>query len=395
MMVATKTSLRSASRHPSVVVLALTRKLVVQIEEACRKFAPKDVVCACFYGGVPKGPQVAAAKAGADIILATPGRLVDLLSMPECQKTGALAGFRAGSVKILVLDEADGMLDMGFEPQMKQIMSEMSGRGKFADGTSSPAPSEEPSTVASSEGAGADSSPLSSAERNKSTAWQTILFSVTCPKSVRKLAASYLTNPILLNVGETEDLAANKAVSPKFFALNDQEKDTKLWCPLEQEVDWDGIKSGNKSKVIVFCNTKNRVDRLSKTVKSSGFKVSVLSGERSQQDRNRDLALFASGEAQLMIANDVCACGLDIKDVSHVMNYDMARDGESYIRRIGRTRRAGASGTSFTFVNEDYDVPCSPALAKIAQEAGQEVPSFLQKLVDKASKGKVNELWKY
>ena len=129
-----------------------------------------------------------------------------------------------------------------------------------------------------------------------------------------------------------------------------------------------------------------------------GWDSAAMSGDKTQAEREAGMKRFVDNEVSVMIATDVCSRGLDIKDVTHVVNYDMARDVESYIHRIGRTGRAGKSGKSVTFVNEDYDVPCAPALAKIAREAGQQVPAFLQALVEKSKRpgaAKVGKLWKY
>jgi len=216
---------------------------------------------------------------------------------------------------------------------------------------------------------------------------QTLLFSATWPKSVQKLAASYLRETkIEVNVGETEELAANKAVSQEFFKLGDDEKEAKLWKLM------DGMKED--AKVIVFANTKRRITNLQKAVWNSGYNCVALHGDMKQHDRDVSYADFVSGKAPVLFATDVCARGLDIKGVTHVVNFDMARDVESYIHRIGRTGRAGMEGISITFFNEDYDTDCAPALAKIAREAGQKVPEFLEKAANKAGKGK-NKLWRY
>merc|ERR1712039_1079322 len=175
--------------------------------------------------------------------------------------------------------------------------------------------------------------------------------------------------------------------SQEFMKLNDDEKDARLWKIMDGFTD--------KEKCIVFANTKRRIEKLSKEVLASGYPCVVMSGDKSQQERDKGLADFVSGRTQIMFATDVCSRGLDIKGVTHVINYDMARDVESYIHRIGRTGRAGSSGVSITFVNEDYDIPCAPALAKIAKEAGQNVPAWLEKLVAKAATAKKDKLWQY
>jgi len=325
------------SKGPAVLVLAPTRELAVQIEEAAQSFgAHADVSCCVVYGGVPKPPQVKALRSSPQVVVATPGRLVDLMTEGSIQ---------LGNVSYLVLDEADRMLDMGFEPQMLQIMKKI--------------PKER----------------------------QTLLFSATWPKSIQKLASTYLTDAVHINIGETDELAANKSVTQEFVKLNDDEKDNKLWRFMDTFTD--------KEKVIVFANTKRRIDKLSSNVLSSGYHCVVMSGDKTQQERDQGLADFVSGKAQIMFATDVCSRGLDIKGVTHVVNYDMARDVDSYIHRIGRTGRAGSTGIAITYVNDDYDIPCSPALAKIAKEAGQAVPDWLEKLVLKAATGKKDKLWQY
>jgi superfamily II DNA/RNA helicase len=322
---------------PCELVLAPTRELATQIGEVAEQFgACAEVRTAVLFGGVPKPPQVKALKAKPHLVVATPGRLVDLSN----DKAVAL-----GNVVFLVLDEADRMLDMGFEPQMEKIMAQIR------------------------------------AER------QTLLFSATWPKAVQKLATKYLKKDFVhVNVGETEELAANKAVTQEFFKLDDDEKENKLW-----RLMYD---MGEGTKIIIFANTKNRINNLQKAVWNAGYDCVAMHGDKTQWERDEGLAKFTKGEIPVMLATDVCARGLDIKDVSHVLNFDMARDVESYIHRIGRTGRAGNSGTSITFFNEAYDTDCAPALAKIAREAGQAVPAFLERAAEKGAKSK-NKQWKY
>mmetsp|Transcript_3853 Transcript_3853/g.6480 ORF Transcript_3853/g.6480 Transcript_3853/m.6480 type:complete len:486 (+) Transcript_3853:109-1566(+) len=322
---------------PAALVLAPTRELALQILAESEKFgAAAKVTSQAVFGGVPKGPQAKALKDRPQVLVATPGRLQDLMEM------GAVS---LSQVSFLVLDEADRMLDMGFEPEIAKILGET--------------PEDR----------------------------QTLLFTATWPKAVKKIAAKYLKEDYVhVNVGDTEDLAANKAVSQEFFEIGDEDKEEKLWRILDVMTD--------DAKVIVFGNTKRRVDALTKAFIGRGYAAVGLHGDKPQVQREKDLRDFTKGTSWLMFATDVCARGLDIKDVTHVVNYDMARDVESYVHRIGRTGRAGAKGTSITFWNPAYDMECSPALAKIALEAGQTVPSFLAKAAEKQKEAK-NKAWRY
>ncbi|CAD7954573.1 unnamed protein product [Amoebophrya sp. A25] len=375
-------------KQTRLLVLAPTRELAVQIAADAEKFGDKQlsngITTAVVYGGVPKGPQIRELTGGSTpptVVVATPGRFVDLLTDKNSEALQKYARAFVKSVTHFAVDEADRMLEMGFEPQMREILKMLPGSPD--SGTAPP---------------------------------QTLLFSATWPKGMRKLAAAYIRGGgeeqkttsacssskdenstsarrpccLQVNVGETEELAANKAVKQEFFAVHDDAKDGKLWKIL------DGTDE-KADKVIVFANTKRRIAKLSGDVWASGYKCAVLSGDMTQADRDKGLADFAQGRVPLLFGTDVCARGLDIKGVTHVINYDMARDVESYIHRIGRTARAGEKGTSITFVNEDYDLGCSPALVKIAREAGQDIPEWLQKMADKSAKSgkKVDKLWKY
>eukprot|EP00392_Amoebophrya_sp_AT5.2_P008829 g8857.t1 len=355
-----------------MLILAPTRELAVQIDADAKKYASAAMgsctkskssssgsnYTVTIYGGVPKSAQIKEllnVHSTPLLVTATPGRLVDLFG---CENGKIADKFR--KIRHLVLDEADRMLEMGFEPQMKEILQVLP---------------------------------------TYDQARQTLLFSATWPKAMRKLLGNLklnYKNLVQVDVGGSTDganknePAANKAVEQVFFALHDDEKDNKLWRLLDELKESD--------KTIVFANTKRRIAKLSSDVFASGYTCSYLSGDQSQAERERSLKDFTTSKTKLLFGTDVCARGLDIKDVTHVINYDMARDVEGYIHRIGRTGRAGASGKSITFVNSDYDVGCAPALVKIALEAGQTVPDWLAKMGKTAGAPggkKVDKLWKY
>jgi superfamily II DNA/RNA helicase len=334
---------KSKSKGPKALVLAPTRELAMQIAGECDKFVSLfGISCVCVYGGVPKPPQQKLLQANPEMVIATPGRLTDFLSM-------GLHWFGLGDVKYLVLDEADRMLDMGFEPQITKIIGE-----------------------------------TASVEDR-----QTVFFSATWPKSVKKMAAKYLKKGEELTrvtIGSTEELVANTAISQQFYELDDSEKDAALWKIITELPD--------NSKVVTFANTKRRIDYLASACWQEGFGASAIHGGKTQGERDEGLKQFAEGKWPLMFATDVAARGLDIKGVTHVINFDMPRDVEQYVHRIGRTGRAGASGAAITFWNKSYDIPCAPALAKIAREAGKEVPGWLEKWAQKSKMQKGDKNWK-
>ncbi|KAL1519911.1 hypothetical protein AB1Y20_023400 [Prymnesium parvum] len=330
----------NAKVSPRALVLAPTRELAQQTALQTSKFAPL-VGCSssCIFGGQSTSEQKAAMRAAAPALLvATPGRLKDfidkaVISLARCEA--------------VVLDEADRMLDMGFEPQLKAIFGGL--------------PEQR----------------------------QTLLFTATWPKSVRKLASTYMrSGEDAVNIfsgGSAEDVdagpVANISVSQEFVHATDDEKEKKLYdllCELEEG-----------SRVIAFANTKRRCEHLATLFWNEGFGSCAIHGDKPQAERESALAKFANNDCPLMFATSVAARGLDIKKVTHVINFDMARDVEEYVHRIGRTGRAGASGKAITFWNPDYDKECAPGLVKIARTAGQPVPDWLAKY----EKAKANKLW--
>jgi len=325
---------------PCVVVMAPTRELATQIQEVNVKYAALMAVpTALVYGGVPKPPQVKDLKALCNgIVVATPGRLVDHLQDKNVNLSDA---------KVVVLDEADRMLDMGFQPQLEQIFAELPAAGQR----------------------------------------QLLLFTATWPKGMKRLAAAYLKDDnsvhVSIGAGDEKGPTANTSVAQVFFQVTDDEKDQKLLGQL--------FAMGDEARVIIFTNTKRRADNLAKLCWSNGYGCCSVHGDKTQAEREAGLKSFRSGEWPILVATDVASRGLDITGVTHVVNFDMARDVEGYVHRIGRTGRAGATGTSITFWNPDYDAECAPALAKIALDAKQEVPPFLEKAAAKHGQGK--KLW--
>eukprot|EP00531_Pseudo-nitzschia_arenysensis_P003691 CAMPEP_0116134614 /NCGR_PEP_ID=MMETSP0329-20121206/10746_1 /TAXON_ID=697910 /ORGANISM="Pseudo-nitzschia arenysensis, Strain B593" /LENGTH=487 /DNA_ID=CAMNT_0003629349 /DNA_START=22 /DNA_END=1481 /DNA_ORIENTATION=- len=316
---------------PMALVVSPTRELAIQIHGECVKFgAPVGITSTCLYGGTNANAQIQELrKLSPQIVIATPGRLCDLLDRKPACLTLKLCHF-------VVLDEADRMLDMGFEPQLKQITAAL--------------------------------------PEKKSR--QTLFFTATWPKAVRKVAKKFMrgedeTVEIFLGEGTADgELVANKSVKQTFVEAQDDVKDEKLYNIL--------CKMDEKASVVVFANTKRRVDMVAKLFWQEGFTTCAVHGDKQQHERDAALRKFVSKECSILVATDVAARGLDIKGVTHVINFDMARDCDSYIHRIGRTGRAGEVGEAITFWNPDYDKPCSPALAKIARDAGQEVPPFLE-----------------
>ena len=333
----------SNTPSPVALVVSPTRELAIQIHGECVKFgAPIGISSTCLYGGTNANAQIQELrKTAPQIVIATPGRLCDLLDRkPPCL---TLKGCH-----FVVLDEADRMLDMGFEPQLKQITAALP----------------------------------------EKSSRQTLFFTATWPKAVRKVASKFMrgeseTVEIFLGEGTADgELVANKSVKQTFVEAQDDVKDEKLYnilCALD-----------DKASVVVFANTKRRVDYVAKLFWQEGFSTCAVHGDKQQHERDAALRKFVSKECSILVATDVAARGLDIKGVTHVINFDMARDCDSYIHRIGRTGRAGEVGEAITFWNPDYDKPCSPALVKIAKDAGQEVPAFLQLY----EKGKASKQWK-
>lgn len=330
-------------RAAFLLILAPTRELAVQISEESNKFARHvHLKAVCLYGGAPKYPQISTLSRGVDIIIATPGRLNDLIEMNKVN---------LASIKFLVLDEADRMLDMGFEPQIRSVISKLS------------------------------------LDR------QTLLFSATWPKEIQRLAHDFLKkDTVQINVGDVDSLVANKDITQKIHMISEYDKPDKIQEVLKELTQDDAnAKDGGKEhpKIIVFTSRKSTCDELANKLWNDGFAVDSLHGDRAQWERTKVMNAFKSGTLRMLIATDVAARGLDVKDVGVVINYDMpaGQNGiEDYVHRIGRTGRAGKKGDAITFFTEQ-DSKRARELVELLDGAGQEVPAALRAKVRPAFRG--------
>jgi ATP-dependent RNA helicase RhlE len=278
-------------RATRVLVLEPTRELAAQVETAFRDLARfTDLRVAVLYGGVGYGQQTDALKRGVDVLVATPGRLLDHLHRGNC---------RLDQVQFLVLDEADRMLDMGFLPDVRRIVGQT--------------------------------------PRNR----QTMLFSATFAPELNQLAGEILRHPQRVEIG----VAAPADTVAHTLCPVDQRDKTALLLRLLKDTDTDSV--------LVFTRTKHRADRLAEQVKRSGYRAAVLHSNRTQNQRQQALDGFRSGKYDLLVATDIAARGLDIATVSHVINYDMPGTVDDYIHRIGRTGRAERRGDALTLVTAD------------------------------------------
>ena len=277
-------------RSPMALILVPTRELASQVTEEFRVIADvRHLQVASVYGGVGIGPQAKRARR-ADILIATPGRLLDL---------SARKLLRLDRVRICVLDEADRMLDMGFLPDVTRILE------------------------------------MLRPER------QTMLFSATLDGEVGRLAARFTDGPVLHEIVDGAPVIVDAV--HRFIAVEHSKKTTALVRELAAE----------RGLTLIFVTTQRGADRLARNLKSQGFRVGALHGGMSQPQRERALGRFASGANDVLVATDVAARGLDLEDITHVINFDAPADEKAYVHRVGRTARAGRSGEGITFVTPE------------------------------------------
>eukprot|EP00099_Drosophila_melanogaster_P003636 NP_001163528.1 Rm62, isoform H [Drosophila melanogaster] len=309
---------------PIALVLAPTRELAQQIQQVATEFGSSSYVRnTCVFGGAPKGGQMRDLQRGCEIVIATPGRLIDFLS--------------AGSTNLkrctyLVLDEADRMLDMGFEPQIRKIVSQIR------------------------------------PDR------QTLMWSATWPKEVKQLAEDFLGNYIQINIGSLE-LSANHNIRQVVDVCDEFSKEEKLKTLLSDIYDT----SESPGKIIIFVETKRRVDNLVRFIRSFGVRCGAIHGDKSQSERDFVLREFRSGKSNILVATDVAARGLDVDGIKYVINFDYPQNSEDYIHRIGRTGRSNTKGTSFAFFTKN-NAKQAKALVDVLREANQEINPALENL---------------
>ena len=318
---------RSRKAFPTSLILAPTRELVSQIHEEARKFAYRSWVRPCVvYGGADIGSQLRAMEKGCDLLVATPGRLVDLIERGRISLC---------NIKYLVLDEADRMLDMGFEPQIRRIVE------------------------------GEDMPPTQGR--------QTLMFSATFPRDIQMLARDFLKDYVFLSVGRVGSTSEN--ITQKVEYVEDQDKRSVLL---------DILHTHGAGLSLIFVETKRMADSLSDFLINQRFPATSIHGDRTQRERERALEMFRSGRCPILVATAVAARGLDIPNVTHVVNYDLPTDIDDYVHRIGRTGRAGNTGLSTAFFNRGNRGVVRD-LIELLKEANQEVPSFLEGIAREGS----------
>ena len=313
---------RQRKAHPTSLILAPTRELVSQIFDESRKFAYRSWVRPCVvYGGADIGSQLRQIERGCDLLVATPGRLVDLIERGRISLM---------NIRYLVLDEADRMLDMGFEPQIRRIVE------------------------------GEDMPPVHGR--------QTLMFSATFPRDIQMLARDFLKEYIFLSVGRVGSTSEN--ITQKVEYVEDPDKRSVLL---------DILHTHGVGLTLIFVETKRMADSLSEFLINQGFPATSIHGDRTQRERERALDMFRNGRTPILVATAVAARGLDIPNVKHVINYDLPTDIDDYVHRIGRTGRAGNTGISTAFFNRGNRGVVRDLL-ELLKEANQEVPQFLESI---------------
>src|SRR4051794_4611366 len=301
-----KQSTNGHGRRVRCLVLSPTRELASQIGDSFRAYGRNTAVRhSVVFGGVGQGAQVQALRHGVDVLVATPGRLLDLMNQGFVDLRG---------IEVFVLDEADRMLDMGFINDIRKVVAKL--------------PRER----------------------------QTLMFSATMPPDIRDLANTILRNPVSVQVTPVAKTADRIEQSVYFV---EKKNKPRLLAHL--------LNNTAISRCLVFTRTKHGADRVAKHLQKAGIPADAIHGNKSQNQRERALANFKSGKTAVLIASDIASRGIDIDDISHVVNYDLSNEPEVYVHRIGRTARAGASGVAISFCDND-ERPYLTAIEKLTRQ---------------------------
>ncbi|HET7457587.1 MAG TPA: DEAD/DEAH box helicase [Gemmatimonadaceae bacterium] len=291
------------------LILTPTRELCVQVEESFRKYgAHSGIDCVAVYGGVPIDPQEQALRAGVAAVVATPGRLLDHLERQNVV---------FDDLEVLVLDEADRMLDMGFAPQINRIVSQIP--------------------------------PYR----------QTLLFSATMPPEVEALARKYLRKPVVVQVGR-RSMAASTVTHAVYPVPRERKSELLVELLKKDEMD----------SVLIFTRTKHGADRVVRHLERVGISATAMHADKTQPQRTKALEGFKDGSIRVLVATDIAQRGLDVSGISHVINYDVPQQAEDYVHRIGRTGRAATTGDAFTFMSPDEIA----MVRTIEHTIGQKIP---------------------
>ena len=284
--------LAGGPRRTRALILTPTRELAVQVEESFQKYSRHaELGVVPVYGGVPLDPQEKMLRAGVDVVVATPGRLIDHLERQNVV---------FDDLEVLVLDEADRMLDMGFAPQINKIVAQIP------------------------------------------TYRQTLLFSATMPPEVEALARKYLRKPVVVQVGRRSMAATT--VTHAVYPVP-RERKTALLVELLNQPSMDSV--------LIFSRTKHGADRVVRHLEKAGITATAMHADKNQSQRAKALEGFKDGSIRVLVATDIAQRGLDINGISHVINYDVPQQPEDYVHRIGRTGRAAATGDAYTFMSPD------------------------------------------
>jgi ATP-dependent RNA helicase RhlE len=279
-----------SAKGASALVLLPTRELAMQVLASWKQLTGSERGAAIVCGGLAEGPQLEAIRRGAQLIVATPGRLEDYLSRRLVNLS---------SVRMLVLDEVDRMLDMGFKPSIRRIAAVLP------------------------------------AER------QTLCYSATLSPEIREVAKDYLKNPVRVEIGSV--LKPSPNVELQSFEVPTDKKQELL----------EHLLGSQGGSFLVFVRTKHGADRVARRLKRSGHSATCIHGDRSQSQRNSALRSFAEGHHRVLVATDVASRGIDVPEVAHVVNYDMPKEAEDFVHRVGRTGRASSRGVASTFTSPD------------------------------------------